>query len=263
MEGVLVPIIDLKKAHSYTHFQVDKPYIALNTEVYISLRHQELRTCKNIGYEFYCKEFFIIKCKSKYSCESATYFKLGSEIIKENCNFSYYFNKTAIKPAVFDGGNEIILANWPNNKHVECNVNNNKPVRIPSFSYVLLNRNVLCNCEINMENHFLLESLEACQERNFKLMMYFMVNVTFINYFDNLTNSLKFQILLNQTTYEHTLLISLQLFYFDPDLPKSPKPLKEFIYQFQHKKENFDFWKMNNINDLEIAKKIPFLIIKL
>ena len=34
------------RAHSYTHLQVKKPYIALNSEMYISLLHQEMRTCK-------------------------------------------------------------------------------------------------------------------------------------------------------------------------------------------------------------------------
>ena len=96
----------------------------MDSETYISLRHQELRTCKYIGYEFYCEELFVVKHKSIYSCKRAIYFNLGSEIIKENCNFAYYFNKTDIKPAVLDGGNEIILANWPNNKHIKCNINN-------------------------------------------------------------------------------------------------------------------------------------------
>ena len=83
----------------------------LNSETYISLRHQELRTCKSIGYEFYCEEHFVVKHKSKYSCESYIYFNLGSEIIKENCNFAYYFNKIDIKPAVLDVQNKIILTN--------------------------------------------------------------------------------------------------------------------------------------------------------
>ena len=110
IEMVPVSIIELnKQAHSYTCLQVDKPYIALNSETYISLRHQELRTCKNIGYVFYCEELFVVKHKSKYSCESAVYFNIDSEIIKENCNFAYYFNKTTIKPVVLDGGNEIIF----------------------------------------------------------------------------------------------------------------------------------------------------------
>ena len=89
--------------------------------------------CKNIGYEFYCEECFIVKHKSKYSCKSAIYFNLSYAIIKEHCSFAYYFKKFDITPVVHDGGNEIILANWPNNKNIECNVNNDKLVRIPSF----------------------------------------------------------------------------------------------------------------------------------
>ena len=66
IETVPVPIIDQnKQAHSYTHLQIDKPYIALNSETYIKITQQELRTCKRIGYEFYCKELFVVKHKSK------------------------------------------------------------------------------------------------------------------------------------------------------------------------------------------------------
>ena len=42
-ETVPVPILDTNtEAQSYTHLQVSKPYLALNTETYISLTHQEL-----------------------------------------------------------------------------------------------------------------------------------------------------------------------------------------------------------------------------
>ena len=58
LETVPVPIIDQNdRAHSYTHLQVEKPYMALNSEMHISLWQQELRTCKKIGYEFYCEDF--------------------------------------------------------------------------------------------------------------------------------------------------------------------------------------------------------------
>ena len=67
------------QAQSYTHLQVNKPYIVLNSEIYISIIQQELRTCKRIDYEFYCKELFVVKHKSKYSCESVIYFNLDSE----------------------------------------------------------------------------------------------------------------------------------------------------------------------------------------
>ena len=94
-ETVPVPIIDQnKQAHSYTHLQIDKPYIALNSDPYITFRQQELRTCKRIGYGLYCKELFVVKHKSKYSCKSAIYFNLDSETIKENCKFNIFYNVT-------------------------------------------------------------------------------------------------------------------------------------------------------------------------
>ena len=93
IETVPVPIIDQNtQAHSYTHLQIDKPYIALNSETYITIR-QELRTCKRIHYEFYCEKPFVVKHKSKYSCESVIYFNLNSETIKENCKFNFYYDK--------------------------------------------------------------------------------------------------------------------------------------------------------------------------
>ena len=116
-----------------------------------------------------------MKHKTSYSCESAIYFNLDIDIIKENYNFKFYFNKTDITPTVVDGGNEIVLANWPDNKHIICNVNNDIPVKIPSHPYVLVNRSVLCNCSIEAENHYLLESTAACDNRNSKLIMYFTV----------------------------------------------------------------------------------------
>ena len=116
LEIVPVPILDHNdKVHSCTHLQVRKPYIALNSETYFSLRQQELWTCKRIGYEFYCEENFVVKHKTSYICENAIYFDLNTEIIKENCKFRFYYNKTDITPTVLDGGNEIILANWSNN----------------------------------------------------------------------------------------------------------------------------------------------------
>ena len=76
---------------------------------------------------------------------------------------------------------------------------------------MLVNRSILCNCGIEAENHFLLESLATCQDVNSRLVMYFTVNTAFINYFDqfpNLTGSLEFLITKSKTTFEQTLIIS-------------------------------------------------------
>ena len=130
LETVPVPVLDQNtKAQSYTHLRIKKPYIALNSETYISLRQQELRSCRKIGYEFYCEELFIVKHKSSYSWESAIYFNLTTDIIKNNCDFDFYFNNTDVTPTVLDGGDEKVLANWPNDKHIICNINNDIPIK--------------------------------------------------------------------------------------------------------------------------------------
>ena len=244
LETVPVPIIDQNTlAHSYTPLEIKKPYIALNSETYFSLQQQELRTCKKIGYEFYCKELFIVKHKSRYCCESAIYFNLNTYTIKENCNFKFYYNRTDISPTVLDGGNEVILANWPNNKHIICNINNNIPVRIPSHPYVLVSRSVLCNCGIEADNYYLLELLAACDNANSKLTMYFTVNTAFVNYLDmfpNFTELLEFLVIKNRTTLDQTLPISLNIYKFDKMLLTTSTDLKEFINSYTNHKEIFD-----------------------
>ena len=115
IETVPVPIVDKNtKANSFLEILVKKPYIALNSETYINIHQQELATCKRIGYEFYCEELLVVRHKSIHSCMSAIYFDLDADIIKKNCDFIFYYNKLDITLTVLDGGNEIILANWPN-----------------------------------------------------------------------------------------------------------------------------------------------------
>ena len=58
METVPLPIVDKnEQVQSYTHLQVKKPYIALNSETYISLRNQELNTCKKMVMSFIVKNY--------------------------------------------------------------------------------------------------------------------------------------------------------------------------------------------------------------
>ena len=63
-------------------------------------------------------------------------------------------------------------------------------LKFSSHPYVLINRSVLCNCRIEVENNFLLESLAACHDAESKLVMYFTVNTAFVNYLDSLDNLL-------------------------------------------------------------------------
>ena len=200
----------------------------------------------------------MVKHKSKYSCKSTIYFNLDSETIKDNCKLPSVTTKH-ITPTILDGGNEIILANGTNDKHIICTINNDIPINIPSDPYVLVNRNALCNCGIEMENHFLLESLAACQDVNSKLVMYFMVNTAFVNYLDqflNLTETLEFPIIKNKTTFEQALPISLNISEFNSNLLTASSNLKDLIHQFTCKKAIFDLKEGHDNMALITNKKL-------
>ena len=138
------------------------------------------------------------------------------------------------------------------------------PNKIPSHPYVLVNRSVLHNCGIEAENHFLLESLAACQDTNSKLIMYFTVNAMFVNYLDqfpNLTESLEFLIIRNKTTFGQVLPISLNIYKFDLTSLIVSSNFKEFIHKYNNK-EIFDLQERHDSVELELnAKKFFSLII--
>ena len=135
---------------------------------------------------------------------------------------------------MLDGGKQIILANWPNYKRIICTYNNNIPVSIPNHPYILLNINVLCNCNIEAESNFLLESLAACDEHNKPdLEMYFMVNLASVDYLVQLNVSLNMPINRNGTYVKQPIPISLDSFQINPTLLHVHIMLKDFMKQYQ------------------------------
>ena len=178
------------------------------------------------------------------SCASASvvYFNLEEEI-KQNCEFEFHFNKINITPSVLEGGHLIVLANWPNYKRIICTHNNNIPVNIPSHLYVLLDRNILCNCDIEAESNFLLESLAAFSEHeneNPDLEMYFTVNLAFANYLDQLEETIDVPIERNWMHQMHVLPISIEPFQMNQNFLQAPKTLKEYINQYQENRRSLN-----------------------
>ena len=113
---------------------------------------------------------------------------------------------------------------------------------------------MLCNCGIEAENNFLLESLATRHDANTSLVMYFTVNTSFSNCIDqfNLTEDLKFPILTNKTTLEYTLLMFLNNSKFDESVLTAPQTLKGYIAQYKHDKEIFDLKERHDIYELDL-----------
>ena len=114
-------------------------------------------------------------------------------------------------------------------------------MKIPSHPYVLLDRNILCNCDIEAKNNFLLESLASCGEQEKPdLEMYFMVNIAFVNYLDQLNETINIPIEWNCTHQMQVLPISLEAFNINSNLLQAPKMLKELVNQYKEKRKLMD-----------------------
>ena len=179
IETVKVPINDdNEQADSYSQVTITKPYIAINKEYYIQLEITELRMCKNIGKIFYCEELFLVKHKSKHSCASVIFYKLPPALINSNCQFKYFYN-TSVIPSVLDGGSQIVLANMINKKKLSCRDSHNLARPLPSSNYVLVNRSLLCNCRLEADLTYLLQSAGSCTNNTHSPVLYYTINLAF------------------------------------------------------------------------------------
>ena len=194
----------------------------------------------------------------RYSCASAIYFNLDPKIIKENCDFIFFYNKTDVKPTMLDGGQQIILANWPSYKKIMCVYNNNILINIPSHPYVLLNRSIPCNSDLEAESNFLLESLAVCGnfETKTDIVMYFTVNLAFVNYLEGVAESLSSEVSTNWTTQEQILPISIENFEFDPKLLTTPQNMKDFLTQYKYRKVITEKQNQKELEEAKIGSKL-------
>ena len=100
----------------------------------------------------------------------------------------------------------------------------------------------MCNCDIEAESNFLLESLAVSEgpEAKTDLEMDFTVNLAFMNYFDDILENLGKQVSLNWTTQEQILLILLETFEISPNFINAPKTLQDLAIRYRNKKNILD-----------------------
>ena len=108
-----------------------------------------------------------------------------------------------------DGDSEISLTFCLSKKSIECTSNNEISVKIPNYSYVLANKSILCNCKLEAEETFLLDSLP---DDHPQLENVFVVNLAYVHYFNNQTDSVMATPSLDDTENEQELPVTLQDF---------------------------------------------------
>ena len=217
IETVPVPILDTnEEANSYSQAVINKPYVATNNDYYIQLEIEKLFMCKQIKHIYFCEELFLVKHKTKHSCESALFYNLESAFVKQNCQFKYFYNTTVI-PSVLDGGSEIVLANMLNEKRLICTYDQGLAKPLPASPYVLVDRRLLCHCHIQSGLTYVLKTIGSCNSTD-QPVLYYTVNLAFLNYFSNFLNGSD-NIPSNPMEDETVLPIAMEDFSKDPDFP--------------------------------------------
>ena len=170
IETVLVPIPDKnRQADSYSQVKIHRSYIAAGMDYYI-----QIRMCKSIGYIYYCKH------KSKHSCASAIFYELSPQQVIKNCRFDYMYNVT-IPPVILDGGRDVLLANFHGPRSLKCtSINDGLAKLTPEQTYAVVNREFLCDCQLDLEHASVLRKPSSCnKDRSSKLVMQFHINIAF------------------------------------------------------------------------------------
>ena len=229
IETVPVPIPDRnRQADSYSQVRIQKDYIVAGMDYYIQMRMTEMLMCKSIGYIYYCKELFVVKHKSKHSCASAIFYELGPSQVIKNCKFNYMYNET-VPPVILDGGKDILLANFQGPRSLKCtSINGGLAKPAPEHTYAVVDREFLCDCQLDLEHASVLRQLSSCnKERSSKLVMQFHVNIAFLELLRQ--RSPQTAKLVQPKFTDHRQIFDVKLFEGKPRWLDQPTDLEAFM----------------------------------
>ena len=216
------------KANSYSQVRIEKSYIAAGKDYYIQLRISELLMCKSIRHIYYCEELLVIKHKSRHSCVSTIFYNLGPKTITQNCKFDYYYN-TTVPPIILDGGRDVLLANFHGPRSLKCSsINGGLSKPAPEIIYAVVNREFLCDCQLDLEHASVLRQLSSCaNSSSSKMHMKFTINLAFWELFKKRSPNSASNIQPQYVEEEQVFSVNL----YDPQIGRLDQPvdLERFI----------------------------------
>ena len=161
----------------------------------------------------------------------------------KNCKFNYFYNTTVL-PSVLDGGSHILLANMLNPKRLICSYNQRLAKPLPTSSYALVSRDILCHCHLQIGLTYILNSIASCNITTAPTLEY-TVNLAFMDYFQSFwTNGTLSHIPLLPSMEEIVLPIAMedytkgpQFLLYGKDVKRNPNTLAELSHIIHQKQE--------------------------
>ena len=139
---------------AYTRIKLESELLGVHPygKDYLSLDAENIENCFKIDTKYYCETSLMIKNRGYDSCAKVIYTDEPQHIIKERCDFKYFYNIEP-KPQVIVGKTEVLIANLPLPWTFDCKdgVNQNNIVSGPP--YAVLKRNIFCSCSMESDNY--------------------------------------------------------------------------------------------------------------
>ena len=90
------------------------------------------------------------------------------------------YNAT-VPPVILDGGRYVLLANFQGPRSLKCtSINSGLAKPAPKHTSAVINREFLCDCQLDLEQAIVLRQLSSCnKDRSSKLVMQFHINIAF------------------------------------------------------------------------------------
>ena len=86
-----------------------------------------------------------------------------------------------VAPTILDGGSELLLANFHGHRSLKCDTKDGgfaKPT--PEHTYAVVNREFLCDCQLDLEYASILKQISTCGEKTqYDMTLRFTVNLAF------------------------------------------------------------------------------------
>ena len=98
----------------------------------------------------------------------------------QKTRFDYYYN-TTVPPVILDEGRDVLLANFHGPRSLKCSsVNGGLAKPAPENTNAVVNREFLCDCQLDLEHASVLRQLSSCTKSSTsKMHMKFTINLAF------------------------------------------------------------------------------------
>ena len=125
----------------------------------------------------------MVKHTHHHTCESALFCNRLVDLIASQCPFQFYHNRSVI-PSVLDGGSQLVLANVKVGHSPTCDPQHLHT--LPTSTYTLTSRVILCNCTLQSDLAYLPSDLGACNATTSWIHFEERPNISFSSIFHNL-----------------------------------------------------------------------------